>query len=81
MIYSYDTLAKTFRSHCDSVKHRVWICTPFIGGIKDVLRVIGGSWKRNDIDFRVITDIETGFIRQDTFVMILLRTIRILLEP
>lgn len=67
MIYSYDTLAKTFRSHCDSVKYRVWICAPFIGGINDVLHIIGGSWKRNDIDFRVITDIETGFIRQDTF--------------
>ena len=67
MIYSYDTLATTLRSHCDSAKHRVWICTPFIGGIKDVLRIIGGSWKRSDIDFRVITDIETGFMRQDTF--------------
>ena len=67
MIFSYDTLANTLRSHCDSAKHRVWICTPFIGGIKDVLRIIGGSWKRSDIDFRVITDIETGFMRQDTF--------------
>lgn len=67
MIYYYDSLAKTLRSHCDSVKHRIWICTPFIGGVKDILRIIGGSWKRSDIDFRVITDIETGFIRQDTF--------------
>lgn len=67
MIYSYDTLATTLRSHCGSAKHRVWICTPFIGGIKDVLRIISGSWKRSDIDFRVITDIETGFMRQDTF--------------
>lgn len=67
MIYCYDSLAKILRSHCNSVKHRIWICTPFIGGRKDVLRIIGGSWKRNDIDFRVITDIETGFIRQDTF--------------
>lgn len=67
MIYSYDSLVETLRSHCNNVKHRIWICTPFIGGIKDVLRIIGGSWKRNDIDFRVITDIETGFIRQDTF--------------
>ena len=67
MIYDYDSLAKTLRSHCDSVKHRIWICTPFIGGIKDILRIIGGSWKRSDIDFRIITDIETGFIRQDTF--------------
>lgn len=67
MIYYYDSLAKILRSHCDSVKHRIWICTPFIGSIKDILRIIGGSWKRGDIDFRVITDIETGFIRQDTF--------------
>lgn len=67
MIYYYDSLAKTLRSHCDSVKHRILICTPFIGGVKDILRIIGGSWKRSDIDFRVITDIETGFIRQDTF--------------
>lgn len=67
MIYSYDLLATTLRLHCDNAKHRIWICTPFIGGINDVLRIIGGSWKRSDIDFRVITDIETGFIRQDTF--------------
>lgn len=67
MIYFFDSLVETLRSHCNNVKHRIWICTPFIGGIKDVLRIIGGSWKRNDIDFRVITDIETGFIRQDTF--------------
>lgn len=67
MIYSYDSLAEILRSHCNSVKHRIWICSPFIGGIKDVLRIIGGSWKRNDIDFRVITDIETGFIQKDTF--------------
>lgn len=67
MIYSFDSLVETLRSHCNNVKHRIWICSPFIGCIKDVLRIIGGSWKRNDIDFRVITDIETGFIRQDTF--------------
>lgn len=67
MIYSFDSLVETLRSHCNNVKHRIWICTPFIGGIKDVLRIIGGSWKRKDIDFRVITDIETGFVGQDTF--------------
>lgn len=38
-----------------------------IGNKKDMLRIIGGSWKRRDIDFRVITDIETGFIQQDSF--------------
>lgn len=67
MIYTVSSLAKTLREHCDKAKSRIWICTPFIGSIKDVLRIIGGSWKRCDIDFRVITDIETGFIKQDTF--------------
>lgn len=67
MIYTVSSLAKILRTHCDNAKYRVWICTPFIGSIKDVLRIIGGSWKRCDIDFRVITDIETGFIKQDTF--------------
>ena len=67
MIYSYFSLASTLRAHCDSAKHRIWICAPFIGGRRDILRIIGGSWMRRDIDFRVVTDIETGFIRQDTF--------------
>ncbi len=67
MIYSYSSLAETLRKHCDGVKHRIWICTPFIGHRKDILRIIGGTWKKSDIDFRVITDMETGFIRQDTF--------------
>ena len=67
MIYSYSSLASTLRAHCDNAEHRIWICSPFIGGGKDILRIIGGSWRRSDIDFKVITDIETGFIRQDTF--------------
>lgn len=67
MIYTFSSLAKTLRTHCDNAQHRIWICTPFIGSRKDVLRIIGGSWKKCNIDFRVITDIETGFIRQDTF--------------
>lgn len=67
MVYTFSLLAKTLRVHCDNAKYRIWICTPFIGRRKDVLRIIGGSWKRNDIDFRIITDIETGFIQHDTF--------------
>lgn len=67
MIYSVDNLANSLRSHCDGVKHRVWISAPFIGELKDVLRIIGSAWKRSDIDFKVITDIETGFIRKNTY--------------
>lgn len=67
MIYTQSGLVTVLRRHCDAAKRRIWICTPFIGTQKDILRIIGGAWKKYSIDFRVITDIETGFIRQDTF--------------
>jgi len=67
MIYSVTSLVETLREQCDKAQHRIWISSPFIGGLKDVCRVLGGAWKRSDIDFKVITDIETGFIRQDTY--------------
>lgn len=67
MIYTVSSLAKTLRAHCDNAKYRIWICAPFIGSKKDMLCIIGGSWKRRDIDFRIIVDIETGFIQQDSF--------------
>ena len=67
MIYTQSGLVTVLRRHCDAAKRRIWICTPFIGTQKDILRIIGGAWKKYSIDFRVITDIENGFIRQDTF--------------
>lgn len=63
-----DKLVNELRNRCDNAKKRIWICTPFIGGLKDVLRIIGGQWLKSSIDFRVITDIDNGFILNDTFV-------------
>ena len=55
------------RNKCDSVKNRLWIASPYIGAIKDVLKIIGGKWQLPSIDCRVLTDINSGFIRKDTF--------------
>ena len=66
ILYGQD-LVKTLREHCDNAKERIWIATPFIGSIKDVKRIIGGTWMRSSIDTRILTDVEAGFIKKDTF--------------
>ena len=55
------------RHKCDKAKRRIWIASPFIGSLKDVQKILGGRWMRPSIECRVLTDIENGFIRQDTF--------------
>ena len=60
-------LVNELRNRCDNAKHRIWICTPFIGGLKDVQRIIGGQWLKSSIDLRVLTDVNDGFILKDTF--------------
>lgn len=67
MILAGKKLVNTLREKCDNAKKRIWIASPFIGKLEGVQQVIGGSWKQSTIDFKVITDIETGFIKEDTF--------------
>ena len=57
------------REKCDSAKKRIWIASPYIGGLKDVLKIIGGRWMLPSIDCRILTDVDSGFIRKDTFDM------------
>ena len=45
----------------------VQVASPYIGTFKDVQKIIGGNWMRSHIDFRVLTDVESGFIRHDTY--------------
>lgn len=66
-ILSGQELVDTLRQHCDDAKERIWIASPYIGNITDVQKIIGVNWKRRHIDFRVLTDIESGFIRPDTY--------------
>ena len=55
------------RDKCENVQKRIWIASPYIGSLKDVQRIIGGKWLLPSIDCRILTDIDNGFIRQDTF--------------
>ena len=66
-ILSGQSLVDTLREHCDQAKERIWIASPYIGTFKDVQKIIGGNWIRTHIDFRVLTDVESGFIRHDTY--------------
>lgn len=66
-ILSGQSLVNTLREHCDQAKERIWIASPYIGTFKDVQKIIGGNWMRSHIDFRVLTDVESGFIRRDTY--------------
>ena len=67
IILSGQSLVDTLREHCDQAKKRIWIASPYIGNFKDVQKIIGGNWMRSHIDFRVLTDVESGFIRHDTY--------------
>ena len=66
-ILSGQNLVNALRGHCDQAKKRIWIASPYIGNFKDVQKIIGGNWMRSHVDFRVLTDVESGFIRHDTY--------------
>lgn len=55
------------REKCDNAKARIWIASPYIGALKDVQKIIGGKWLLPSVDCRILTDVDNGFIRQDTF--------------
>ena len=66
-ILSGQNLVNALREHCDQAKKRIWIASPYIGNFKDVQKIIGGNWMPSHVDFRVLTDVESGFIRRDTY--------------
>lgn len=55
------------RARCDKAQYRIWIASPFIGSLKDVQKILGGRWMLPSVDCKVLTDVENGFIRKDTF--------------
>lgn len=67
MILSEQQLVDTLHEHCEKAKFRIWIASPFIGSLKEFLQILGGNWMRANIDFRILTDVDAGFIREDTF--------------
>ena len=67
MVLYEQQLVDELRSKCESAKKRIWVASPYIGSLKDVQKVLGGRWMLPSIDCRVLTDIDNGFIREDTF--------------
>ena len=67
IILSGQHLVNALREHCDQAKERIWIASPYIGNFKDVQKIIGGNWMHSHVDFRVLTDVDSGFIRHDTY--------------
>ena len=55
------------REKCNHAKHRIWIASPYIGVLKNIRKIIGGRWLLPSVDCRILTDIDLGFIRPDTF--------------
>lgn len=70
MIFTDQQLIDTLHEHCNKAKYRIWIASPFIGHSKEIFQILGGNWMRANIDFRILTDIDAGFIRKDTFDLI-----------
>ncbi len=67
MILFEQAQVDTLRKKCDNAQKRIWIASPFIGGLKDIQKIIGGKWRRPSVDCRILTDIDAGFIRKDAF--------------
>lgn len=67
MVLSEQQLVDILRDKCDNAQKRIWIASPYIGTLKDIYTIIGGKWILPSIDCRILTDINNGFVRQDTF--------------
>lgn len=60
-------MVNTLREHCDSAQKRIWIASPFIGHLKDIERILGIKWKNKGLDCKILTDVDSGFILDETF--------------
>lgn len=67
IIYSGQSLIDCLNDKLIHAKNRIWVATPYVGSLKEVQQIMGGKWMRAAIDFRLLTDVDAGFIRNDTF--------------
>lgn len=67
MVLTGQQLVDTLHNKCAMAQHRIWIASPFIGALKEFQQILGGNWMRADINVRILTDVDAGFIREDTF--------------
>lgn len=58
-ILSEKNLARRLRKACDSVKKRLWIASPYVGGWESVRRLLGRKWwDETTVEVRLLTDPE-----------------------
>ena len=56
-ILTGQNLVDTLRELCDELEHRLWIASPYIGGLNSVCRILGAKWlKESKVSIRLITD-------------------------
>ena len=56
-IYYGNELASEIRKNADKLVKRIWVCVPFIGGLKSVSSIIGKEWIDNpSISVKLLTD-------------------------
>lgn len=67
MILHTQSLYDTLHDKCNKAKKRIWVASPFIGYSEHVSLIIGDKWKEANLDCRILTDIQAGFIKHDAF--------------
>ena len=56
-ILTGQNLVDTLRKLCDKIDYRLWIASPYIGGLNSVNRILGAKWLgESKISIRLITD-------------------------
>lgn len=59
-VHSGKHLSTELRKACDSVEHRLWIASPYIGAWKSVRRILGKSWWDKEVDVKLLSDEEAN---------------------
>ena len=67
MIYTGQSLVDCLNDRMINAKRRIWIASPYVGSLKEVQQILGGKWMRSSIEFKLLSDVDAGFIRKDTF--------------
>ena len=67
MIYTGQSLVDCLNDRMINAKQRIWIASPYVGSLKEVQQILGGKWMRSSIEFKLLTDVDAGFVRKDTF--------------
>lgn len=67
-VFTGQELVNEFRKLADTVKRRLWVCVPYIGGVRLVTQVLGKNWHDEaSVNVKLITDVsDLSCINTDT---------------